>query len=110
MATGIVWLDDLVKQANFPKTVDREGAALLFGQLTGFTPSPHTIRTWPISVPHRWTNRDLSGSRCDRTCAQAPRGAAPKWAGRQSTHHPLNAETLAWLAASPSGVTHSCFS
>jgi hypothetical protein len=56
MATpGIAWLDNIVKQANFPQTVDREGAALLYGQLTGFTPSKHTIRSWPI--PYRVIGR-----------------------------------------------------
>jgi hypothetical protein len=51
MATGIAWLDRIVERADFPQTVDREGAALVLGQLLGFTPSKHTIRSWDI--PYR---------------------------------------------------------
>jgi hypothetical protein len=51
MATGVIWLDRIVEQANFPPTVDREGAALVLSQLLGFTPSKHTVRSWPI--PYR---------------------------------------------------------
>jgi hypothetical protein len=51
MATGIIWLDRIVEQADFPQTVDREGAALVLGQLLGFTPSKHTVRSWDI--PYR---------------------------------------------------------
>jgi hypothetical protein len=48
MATSIAWLDRIVEQANFPPSTDREGAALVLGQLLGFTPSIHTVRSWPI--------------------------------------------------------------
>jgi hypothetical protein len=48
MATGIAWVDRVVEEANFPPTTDREGAALILGQLLGFTPSPHTVRSWEI--------------------------------------------------------------
>ena len=51
MATGVLWLDQIIDQANFPPTVDREGASLLLGQLLGYTPSKHTVRSWPI--PYR---------------------------------------------------------
>ena len=48
MSTGIRWIDDIVERANFQKTVDREGAALVLGQLMGDLPSVHTVRQWPI--------------------------------------------------------------
>jgi hypothetical protein len=51
MTTGIIWLDRIVEQADFPQAVDREGAALVLGQLLGFTPSKHTVRSWRI--PYR---------------------------------------------------------
>jgi hypothetical protein len=48
MPTGVRWLDQIVAKADLPKTVDREGAALVLGQLLGDIPSTHTVRRWPI--------------------------------------------------------------
>jgi hypothetical protein len=82
MATGVIWLDKIVEQANFAPTVDREGAALVLSQLLGFTPSKHTVRSWPI--PYRVVGKYARYQVSDlieyarRRFAEAPVRTGPK--------------------------------
>jgi hypothetical protein len=48
MPTGIRWLDAIVEEANLPKTVDREGAALVLSRLLGVYVTKNTVRRWPL--------------------------------------------------------------
>ena len=58
MATGVVWLDKIVEQANFPPDCRPGGRRprSSYGELTGFTPSKHTIRSWR-DLPYRIVGR-----------------------------------------------------
>lgn len=93
MATSIAWLDRIVEQANFPPSTDREGAALVLGQLLGFTPSIYTVRSWPIPYKvigkyARYKVPDLI--ECDeahRRCPAANRPQHCETRQRQRTSH-----------------------
>jgi hypothetical protein len=42
------WLKEIVGAAGLPRSIDREGGAIVLGKLLGRPISPETLRRWPI--------------------------------------------------------------